>query len=78
MFLIHRGDASGLGIADLAVAGVQLVKDQFEERGLADAIAAYQPDLCAHGEANAGMVKKPAAPGIEGEFVDLQHNGGGS
>ena len=57
---------------------MQLVKDQLEECGLADPVSAHEANLCAHGQANARMVKKPAAPGIEGEFIDLQHNGGGS
>ena len=77
MFLIDRADAGLLRIADLAVAGVQLVEDQLEQRGLAHAVASDQADLGAHGYADARMVEEAAAPGVEGKVVDLQHGRAG-
>ena len=59
--------------ADLAVTGVKLVKDQFEQRGLPHAVAADEAHVGAHRNAHGRVVKKPAAPGVECQVIDLQH-----
>ena len=60
MFLLYRADAGGLGQADLAAAGDELAEDDAEERGLARAVAADQPDLVA------GANRERHAPDDEG------------
>jgi hypothetical protein len=73
VLLVHRRDAGVLRIADLPVAGVKLVEDQLEQRGFAHAVAADETHMGAHGNADGRVVKKPAAPGVECQVIDLQH-----
>ena len=56
--------------------GCELAEDQLEQGRLADAVAADQPDLGARRQADGGVVEEAAAPGVEGQVVDLEHGEG--
>ena len=75
VLLVDRGHPRGFGQGDLVAAGRQLAEDQLEQRGLADSVAADQPDLGAGRQADRGVVEEFAAPGAEGQVGDLEHGG---
>jgi hypothetical protein len=52
---------------------VQLARDQAQERGLARAVAAHQPDLMAIGNSGGGLVEQYAAAKAKSQVVDVQH-----
>src|SRR5689334_1059769 len=76
MLLIDRTDARVFRETDLSVARMKLPENQLEQRRLADAVAADQPDLGPRPDRHRGLVEKTPAPGVEGQLVDLQHGPG--
>ena len=72
-FLRHPADAGGAGHVDAAVVGLQLARDQAQQRGLARAVAADEADLVPRRNAGRGLVEDDAPLDAVGEVVDVQH-----
>ena len=72
-FLRHPADAGGAGNIDAAVVGLQLARDQAQQRGLARAVAPDEADLVPRRDARRGLVEDDAPLDAEGEVVDVQH-----
>ncbi len=73
--LPHHALARALGHGDGAAFGLQLAGDDFQQGGLAAAIAPHQPDLVAGRDRGAGLVKQGARADTPGDIVNMQHQG---
>ena len=57
----------------LALLGRELARDDAEERGLAGAVAADEPDPGAGRQRDRGVFEQPAAADTIGDVVDGEH-----
>ncbi len=71
--LRHPADAGRARQVDAAVVGLQLARDQAQQRGLAGAVAADESDLVPGGDAGRGLVEEDTPLDAVGEIVDVQH-----
>ena len=73
MLLLHRCNPGGFRQADFAPVGGELPENQFEQSGLADAVAPNQPDLGSERQRDRRGIEEATAPAVEHEVVDLKH-----
>ena len=71
--LRHPADAGRARHVDAAVVGMDLARDQAQQRGLARAVAADEADLVPGRDAGRGLVEEDAPLDAVGEVVDVQH-----
>ena len=71
--LLNAPDARSLGIGASAAFGINLVRDQPEQRRLASAVASDKADLCAKRNRRAGMIKQEPRPEPISEVFNIQH-----
>ena len=61
------------GMLDRAVLGGELADDRAEQRGLAGAVAADQPDARAVRDAHRGVVEQQAPGDADRDIVENEH-----
>src|SRR6266446_6438303 len=71
--LRDRANAPALAVLDMARLALPLAEDEFQERRLAGAVAADQPDLTPVRNCRVGPVQDEAAADAKGDIVDDQH-----
>jgi hypothetical protein len=73
--LRHHADASAVGQRDIAGIGMQLARDQLQQRRLAGAVAADQPGMVPGRQCQVGAVQQHPPAYAVGQVLDRQHGG---